>query len=169
MKEKALREKLSLVSLPRIILIVTISLLILKPKVVKILTIMNQTNGEKYFTITINDFDTVTYEWIHSFEKTPWIEDYSILKDNSLMLKEIVLVGFGAGIPHNEGKNTRLQDGKIIMEGIDKEFDEINWIHSKTALKYIKLNGKIIIKGRDLPHHKPLKLKIEKRFKLCPK
>lgn len=170
MKERNNGKKRSFISSCGIILIIILgSLNILKPQMVRILVITNQNTHEKYFTTIVNDFDTITYGWIHSFEKTPWVEKYSILEDNSLMLRKIILVGFGAGIPHIKGKVIRLAEGTIIMDEINQQFNEINWIHSQSAVEYIKLNDKTIIKGRDLPHHEPLKLKIEKRLRLCLK
>ena len=136
---------------------------------VKVLTIVNQDTNEKYYSTVVKNFDTLAFNWIHSLEKIPWDEEYSILGNNHLMLKKIYLIAFGAGIPHNKGQVTTVKDGVIVMDEINEEFDEINWIHSQTALKSIKLNDKTIIKGSDLPHHEALKLKIEKGLVPCQK
>ena len=131
------------------------------------LYIVNQKTNEVYLTADVSPGDKLTYGWIHSLEQIPWIEDYHVLENNHLMLDRITLVGFGAGIPHNKGKVTRIDDGRIIMEEINEDFEEILWIHSQTATQYIGLNERRIIEGRDLPHHELLKLRIEKRLKIC--
>lgn len=136
---------------------------------VRILRIIDQDTDEEYFSASVETSNMITYGWIHSFEHIPWAEQYLILDNNKLLLKRINIAGFGAGIPHNKGKVTKLENGSIIMDEIDEEFDEINWIHSQTALDYIMLNDRVILRGEDLPHHEALNLKIEKRLKLCPR
>ncbi|WP_273226595.1 DUF1850 domain-containing protein [Geosporobacter ferrireducens] len=131
------------------------------------LSIINQNTNKVYLTTEVVPGDKLTYGWIHSLEHIPWTEDYYIQKNNHLLLYRITLSAFGAGIPHNKGKLTRVEDGTIVMEEINEDFEEINWIHSQTATEYIQLNDQTLIKGVDLPHHEALKLKIEKRLKLC--
>jgi hypothetical protein len=131
------------------------------------LFIMHQLNKEVYLTADVSQGDKLTYGWMHSLEHIPWTEDYYIQENNHLLLSRITIVGFGAGIPHNKGKVTRIEDGTIVIEQIDEDFEKIDWIHSQTAMEYIKLNDQTIVKGPNLPHHEPLKLKIEKRFKVC--
>ena len=134
-----------------------------------VLTITDQSTGKEYYSISVKPSDTITYGWIHSFEHIPWTEHYIILDSNKLLLKKITVAGFGAGIPHNIGKEFKNENGVIVMSEIDNEFDTINWIHSQTATDYIMLNDKVILRGEDLPHHKALNLRIEKRLKLWPK
>jgi hypothetical protein len=131
-----------------------------------VLRITDQSTGEEYYSIHAGPSDILTYGWIHSFEHIPWTEQYTILGNNNLLLKEIAIAGFGAGIPHNKGGKIKSKDGMIIMSEINEEYDEINWIHSQTATDYIMLNDKVILRGTDLPQHKALNLKIEKRLKL---
>jgi len=108
---------------------------------------------------------TLQYYWIHSFEHIPWTEDFEVLDSNGFKLREIAVAGFGAGIPENKGI-VSVEDGMVVMREINEYFEDINWINSHTALKYIGLNHQEIIRGRDLPHHEPLKLMIEERFSI---
>lgn len=149
--------------------LIAVFFILFKVDTVKVLRIADQNTDEEYFTIPVETSDALTYGWIHSFEHIPWMEQYLILNNNKLLLKRITIAGFGAGIPHNKGKVTKMENGLIIMDEIDEEFDEINWIHSRTATDYIKLNDKIILKGGDLPHHAALNLRIEKRLKIWPR
>ncbi|MEW9121543.1 MAG: DUF1850 domain-containing protein [Thermotaleaceae bacterium] len=153
--------------LSMIICIVLVMLLLFKITLIQRLMISHQETNRVYLTREVSPGDKLTYGWIHSFEHIPWTEDYYVQKNNHLMLSRITIAGFGAGIPHNKGKVTKVDDGTIIMEEINEDFQEINWIHSQTATEYIQLNGQTIAKGVDLPHHESLKLKIEKRLKIC--
>lgn len=165
------KEKQNIASLPIIILIVIILgiFILIKFSNEKRLTIMNQNTNEVYLSIRVKEFDSLSFHWIHSFEHIPWDEEYIILNNNKLLLKNIHIAGFGAGIPHNKGKTTVLDNGTIVMEDINEEFNEINWFHSQTAIDFIELNNNIIVNGVDLPHHETLRLKIEKRLKIWQK
>lgn len=147
-----------------IILVAVIFLL--KPEMGKNLSITNQKTGEVYLSTRVYEGDILKYKWIHSFEHIPWTEEYRILEDNTLLLYKMTVAGFGAGIPNNKG-DTRVEDGIIIMDNIEEQYGKINWFNSHTALSYIALNGKEIIKGSDMPHHQPLNLCIEKRLYIC--
>jgi hypothetical protein len=136
---------------------------------VKVLRITGQISGKEYFTAPVKTSDVLTYGWVHSLERIPWTEDYIILRSGRILLKKITIPAFGAGIPHNKGKVTKIENGCIIMDEIYEEFERIDWIHSRSALEYIMLNGKIVLHGGDLPHHAPLTLEIEKGLKLWSK
>lgn len=131
----------------------------------KFLIISHQETEEVYIKTMVKTGDPLVYKWIHSFENIPWFEEYTILDNNSLQLKEIKVAGFGAGIPENKGR-VEIKDGMIIMSDLDQEFKEINWINSKTALEYISLNGKEIIKGGELPHHEPINLVVKEMLSI---
>jgi hypothetical protein len=149
------------------ILTVVVFLFLFKIIETQELMIVGQETKKVYLTTNVALGDKLTYGWVHSFEHIPWTEDYYIQENNHLILSRITIAGFGAGIPHNKGKVTRIDNGSIMMEEINEDFQEIDWIHSQTATQYIKLNDRTIAKGIDLPHHEPLKLKIEERFKIC--
>lgn len=134
----------------------------------KVLTISNQETGEIYIERRVESEDTIEYKWIHSFEHIPWTEKFKIMDNNHLLLYEMTVAGFGAGIPENKG-NVRIENGIIIMSDIKEEFEEIKWINSNTALTYIKINDEIIIKGSEMPHHEPIKLIIKENFSVWEK
>lgn len=146
-----------------IIFAVALFLLILGFGHKKVLTISNQETKEVYFETIVNEGDILEYSWIHSFEHIPWKEEYKIQKNNNLLLTSIAVAGFGAGIPENKG-TVSVENGIIYMREINQNFEEINWINSNTALTYIGLNGEVLIKGSDLPHHVPCNLIVKERF-----
>ena len=128
------------------------------------LIIYDQQTGEKFAAIPVETGDVLEYNWIHSFEHIPWNERYIIQADHGLMLVEIQVAGFGAGIPENKG-NTSVENGMVVMRDIEERFDFISWIHSNTALSSIVVNGQIVASGPDLPHHQPLRLEIKRRLR----
>lgn len=134
----------------------------------RVLTIFNQKTGEIYLQSYVSEGDIIEYSWIHSFEHIPWTEEYELQNDNELMLTSIAVAGFGAGIPENKGE-VSVEDGIIIMRNINQSYEEINWINSNTALTHIGLNGSVLIKGSDLPHHEPCTLKVKERYFIWPR
>lgn len=134
----------------------------------KVLIISHQETDEIYLMEKVEASDTLHFKWIHSFEHIPWTEEFEILDNNQLALHVITVAGYGAGIPENKGKVT-IVDGIIIMSDINEIFEEINWINSNTALVYIGVNDRELIKGSELPHHELLKLRIEERVFIWPK
>ncbi|NME35938.1 MULTISPECIES: DUF1850 domain-containing protein [Fusobacterium] len=130
----------------------------------KVLLIYNIKTNEIYVKEKVKTDDFIEYKWIHSFEHIPWNEKFQIQKNNSLILREISVAGFGAGIPENKGDVKVEKDGLVHMKNINQPFENIQWINSKTALIYISLNGKILTKGYILPHHELMKLEIRRRL-----
>lgn len=107
--------------------------------------------------------DVLVFHWIHSVEHIPWQETMEVTAANTLILKESRFAGFGAGIPHENSGGVRVEDGWVILENMQQEMNQYNWIHSHTALPEIRLNGEVMLQGADLPHHQPLTLTIEER------
>lgn len=99
--------------------------------------------------------------WIHSVEKEPWFETYT-LKDHSLYLIETRFKTFGAGTP-STGKVLPSSDGFVHME-LNNKMDEINLIVSKNVQTTLYMknrsiplykiapdHGTVVIKNKELP------------------
>lgn len=125
------------------------------------LVIENQETGEVYLEAPVKTGDEVSFQWEHSFEHIPWNEYYEVKADKTFLLHTISVAGFGAGIPAEMDCTYRYEDGLVYMENIESEFPRFNWINSNTALKYISLNGTVLITGADMPHHKKVTLYIK--------
>jgi hypothetical protein len=106
--------------------------------------------------------DELFFGWIHSLEHIPWNEYYHIDENLDLVLDAITFPAFGAGIPENKGSVAYIKDGLIHMEEIGQRFKELDWLNSDTATRDIKLDGVLITSGALLPHHKRLRLRIER-------
>ena len=126
------------------------------PVLKKHLTVQNAETGEVYAAQEVQAGDVLEFGWTHSFEHIPWNEYYEILEDDSFLLHTISVTGFGAGIPAEMDVSYRYEDGLIYMDGIESRFPEFHWINSHTALREIRLNGELLLKGSDMPHHKKM-------------
>jgi hypothetical protein len=109
--------------------------------------------------------DLLEFGWIHSVEHFPWTEFFSINDDGTLLLREMRVRGYGAGIPHQRSAQVRTEDGWIISSGIDEVFPSYNWINSHTAVGQVRLDGKLLFTGSDFPHHEALELRVQPRRK----
>ena len=126
------------------------------------LRILDWKTGEVYISVPAGVGDVLFFGWIHSLEKIPWNEYYHIDENYALVLDSITFPAFGAGIPENKGSVCYVKDGLIHMEGIGQLFPELVWLNSHTATQEIRLDGKVVTKGSDLPQHTRLRLIIEK-------
>jgi hypothetical protein len=126
-----------------------------------VLRIYDWKSGAIYAEVQARSGSRLFFGWIHSLEKIPWNEYYHVDENNGLILDSITFPAFGAGIPENKGRICYVKDGLIHMEGIDQFFPELVWLNSHTATRDIRLDGDIVAKGSDLPHHVRLRLVIE--------
>lgn len=109
--------------------------------------------------------DVLEFGWIHSVEHFPWTEFFTINEDGTLLLREMRVRGYGAGIPHQRSLDVSLEDGWIISRGIDEVFPAYRWINSHTAVGQVRLNGSLLFSGSDFPHHEALELRVAPRSK----
>lgn len=127
----------------------------------KSLVVEDQETGEIYAEVSIKAGDEVSFKWEHSFEHIPWNEYYEVEQDGGFLLHTISVAGFGAGIPAEMDCTYRYEDGLIYMEDIGSRFPQFNWINSQTALKGIEVNGTLLLRGADMPHHNKVMLSVK--------
>ncbi len=124
------------------------------------LRIESQEGGSPFLRRAVRSGDVLEFTWIHSVEHFPWTERFEILADGTLLLTEIRFRGYGAGVPNERGTGVRVENGDIIHEGISEIRGEYRWINSRTAVRDLVLNGEVLVRGADLPHHEALELRI---------
>ncbi len=129
----------------------------------KVLRIYDYQTGKEYVRYPVKTGDRLFFGWIHSWERISWHEYYHINDDNTLELDTISFPAFGAGIPENKGKRTRIERGRIYMEEIGQIFPQFVWINSNMFTREIKINDVLLTSGRILPEHTRLVLTIERR------
>ena len=127
------------------------------------LRIYDWKTGTVYVEAPARKNSRLYFGWIHSQEKIAWNEYYHIGEGLNLVLDAITFPAFGAGIPENTGRICYVKDGLIHMEEINQNFAELVWLNSHTATRDIILDGVLIVRGSELPHHARVRLLIEKR------
>ena len=127
-----------------------------------VLKIFSWKTGEVFLTSSVAAGDKIDVFWTHSLEKIPWNEYYTLREDGVLVLDTITFPAFGAGIPANKGRCRIGDDGLIYMENINQEFKYFKWLNSKFT-REIRVNGKLIVRGTELPNHQVLILRVERR------
>jgi len=143
-------------------------LLFFRLATIQVLTLSHQETGEVFLQQRIEAKDRLNFNWIHSFEHIPWIEEYTVEDDNTFVLHTIKVAGFGAGIPENKG-TVSVEDGMVVSRDINEKFDHFAWINSQTALVSITVNDTILIRGSELPHHQKLELTLQGKRAICPR
>lgn len=127
------------------------------------LVITAQADGRELLAVPAAIGDMLEFEWIHSVEHFPWFERFEVMPDLGLMLRDMRVAGFGAGVPFERGTSVRIENGYIIYGGIDEKYPSYRWINSNSAFAAVSLDGTVVAKGSGLPHHEALELRILQR------
>ena len=126
------------------------------------LRIYDRQKGTLYAEAPARVGSRLFFGWIHSLEKIPWNEYYHVDATCDLVLDAITFPAFGAGIPADKGRICYVRDGLIHMEEIGQVFPELVWLNSHSATQDIMLDGRLVARGSNLPHHAKIRLLIEK-------
>ncbi|WP_051301991.1 DUF1850 domain-containing protein [Salibacterium aidingense] len=126
------------------------------------LVIEHEREGETFLELPVEPGDEVALSWVHSVEKTPWTDFFIVGESCDLLLEETQFESFGAGVEH-EYEDLKQRDGKLTAQNIQECHTTVNWIHSHDAEYHVKLNKEVVAAAKDLPHHEPLRMFIEKR------
>lgn len=62
--------------------------------------------------------------WTHSVEEEDWIEQFQV-RDGAIEIVATRFKTFGAGVPAHAGNATSLEDGWVVMRGIDRVVDPL--------------------------------------------
>ncbi|WP_110654867.1 DUF1850 domain-containing protein [Salinicola halimionae] len=68
---------------------------------------------------------TFTLRWMHSVEKEDWEEWFAVTADDAIEITGTRFKTFGAGAPSHAGTETHLEDGWVVMTGIDRVVDPL--------------------------------------------
>jgi hypothetical protein len=66
-----------------------------------------------------------TLRWMHSVEKEDWEEWFEVTASGAIELTGTRFKTFGAGVPAAAGKTTTLDDGWVVMTGIQRVVDPL--------------------------------------------
>ncbi|WP_239495398.1 DUF1850 domain-containing protein [Salinicola halophilus] len=92
-----------------------------------------------------------TLRWMHSVEKEDWEEWFSITDDGAIEITGTRFKTFGAGVPSSAGTETHLEDGWVVMTGIDRIVDPL--LVQAAAAEHYRLihDGHVLTLSRDEP------------------
>ncbi|HLR72019.1 MAG TPA: DUF1850 domain-containing protein [Pseudogracilibacillus sp.] len=127
-----------------------------------VIIIQDQETGVEYVKSKIIPEDVLTIQWEHSVEKTIWQEKLQIDQEGSIILTETRFRSFGAGVPFKKDGYTTIEDGFVVMKGLEEEKEEYQWIHSQKAQFKIFINGETLLHPTDIPHHHKAEIIIKK-------
>lgn len=127
-----------------------------------IIVIKDQETNIEYMNNVIGSDDILTFEWIHSVEKTYWQEKIQITDDGKIMLIETSFESYGSGVPFQKEGKVKVKNGYITISNL-KEIKEVyRWIHSQKANFTIYKNDEILLNPDDIPHHHKVELIVKK-------
>ncbi|EAU41267.1 hypothetical protein FP2506_00830 [Fulvimarina pelagi HTCC2506] len=69
--------------------------------------------------------DRFTLAWIHSVEHETWEETFRITNAGAIEIHSTRFKTFGAGVPSDGADTTRIENGWVIMDGIDRTVDPL--------------------------------------------
>jgi hypothetical protein len=85
--------------------------------------------------------DEVTVGWRHSVELQPWQETYRINKEGDLELVETRFKAYGAGVPDVDGYVERVENGVLVVKGINRTIDQYSLFYSPNSNYYVEIDG----------------------------
>ncbi|WP_160112505.1 DUF1850 domain-containing protein [Salicibibacter kimchii] len=100
--------------------------------------------------------------WTHSVEHTPWVETLRISEDGDLIMVETQFQSYGAGAPENTSGTVSIEDGFIVISGINEVYETYNWFHSHHADFTITVGDETTIEPTDLPDQTAIEMKVER-------
>lgn len=122
------------------------------------LVVQNQETGQVYYQTDAQDGLKVTLRWIHSIEHEPWQETYFV-EGNGLILDEIAIKSYGAGVDGDPGGITTVENGVIYTREINRRIEDLRWVHSHDTKHTLRV-GDHLIDTTDIEHRAFVVLKI---------
>ncbi|MCI8828663.1 MAG: DUF1850 domain-containing protein [Ruminiclostridium sp.] len=91
------------------------------------LLLSNAEDGEVYATYPLGEGDSFAVEFIHSVNKSP-VRDVYTIHDGAIWNEECIYYGFGAGVETELGEGETLsygEHGEMVISGIHKPMDDM--------------------------------------------
>jgi len=85
--------------------------------------------------------DLITIGWRHSVERQPWQEIYRSVDDGQLVLLETRFKAYGAGVPDVDGHVDRIEDGFLVIRGIERKINHYSLFYTPGSQYYVETNG----------------------------
>lgn len=128
---------------------------------VRFLEIVDEQSGRRYGLFRVEEDARIRLSWIHSVERTPWVEQYRI-RGTKLILTEARVKSFGAGVDV-EAPESKVEGGWVVMRKMDREFDALHFIYSRRAGHQLHLGNRDLDLKSRVSHHASVEVRIRKR------
>ena len=152
--------KIKVVYLVVIILIITA----LNIPILERLTITNEKSGFVVFQDGVEKYKEFYVSFIHSVNKTPVNEYYSISKDK-LILEKATFYSYGAGMPEAGeygGDEPILVDKQIQLNNIHKEFEKFTYYAGTYANHSLNIENHKILFSQFVKPQTPVTFEVKK-------
>jgi hypothetical protein len=107
-----------------IVLIAFVFTAFIMAKPVYRLCLTDPLNDEIVKSFPAKNGERFTIRFIHSVERTPWIEKFEIINDSEIYLRETVTFSFGAGLP-TYSENFSFEEEGMTISDIDEKMDHL--------------------------------------------
>jgi hypothetical protein len=144
MKPNKLLQRITL-----LFVIVCVSLLIWPTQLA--FTMTNEETRRLVYAARVSAGDKFSIRFLHSVHRTPVEEHFYISNDREMVLERVIYESYGVGNPSEPepGEQFRLEDGKMIIENMNRRFPEI---HQRIGQKVA--DHRLTLGGRSTPFRK---------------
>lgn len=120
------------------------------------LEVRNSRNGESYFLRRSRRGTRVTLSWVHSVERSPWVEHYEVV-NHRFALREVNVKSFGSGVDP-VAPVTRTSDGWVTMSEMQRDFPSLRFIHSPAVNRRLVIDGDELDLAERIPPYSPVEV-----------
>jgi hypothetical protein len=127
-------------------------------------TITNEKSGHIVFQDRVENFKEFYISFIHSVNKTPVNEYYSI-SEGKLILKRATFYSYGAGMPEigeYESDEPRIVNGQIQLDNINKRFDKFTYFAGTYANHSLNIDNTQILFSQFVKPQTPVTFEVKK-------
>jgi hypothetical protein len=127
-------------------------------------TITNEKSGHVVFQDRVDRYKEFYISFLHSVNKTPVNEYYSI-SEGKLILKKATFYSYGAGMPEigeNGSDEPRIVNGQIQLENIDKEFEKFTYFAGTYANHSLNIDKTQILFSQFVKPQTPVTFEVKK-------
>lgn len=126
----------------------------------RFIAIANSRTGDGYGFGKVRPGTIIRLSWIHSMDKTPWIERYQV-RGRRFALLEAKVKSFGAGVDQN-APEVVTADGWVTLRGTNRMFATLNFIHSPDVGRRVVIGDREFELDDRVPPDAPVEIRVRR-------